>query len=288
MFSGSLVALITPFKNGVLDEKALRNLVRWQLDKGTHGLVPVGTTGESPTLSEEEHKRVVEIVAAETAGQVPVIAGAGSNNPLEAVEYARHAQSAGADALLCVAGYYNRPSQEGLYQHFKLIHDSVDLPLIIYNIPPRAIVDISPETLARLAELPGVLGVKDATGDLAHISQERMLINKDFSYLSGEDMTAVAYNASGGRGCISVSANVAPTLCAKMQSACLEGDYTAALKHHDSLAPLHNAMFVEPSPAGVKYAASLLGLCSEECRAPILPLSETSKQAIRNCLDIMG
>ena len=288
MFSGSLVALVTPFRNGTLDEKALKNLVRWQLDKGTHGLVPVGTTGESPTLSEEEHKRVIEIVASETAGQVPVIAGAGSNNPLEAVEYARHAQNAGADALLCVAGYYNRPSQEGLYQHFKLIHDSVELPLVIYNIPPRAIVDITPETLARLAELPRVLGVKDATGDLSHISQERMLISKDFSYLSGEDMTAVAYNASGGRGCISVSANVAPTLCAKMQSACLDGDYAAALKHHDSLAPLHNAMFMEPSPAGVKYAASLLGLCSDECRAPILPLSEASKQAIQKCLDIMG
>lgn len=288
MFSGSYVALITPFQNGELDEAALQKLVRWHLDKGTHGFVPVGTTGESPTLTEVEHKRVIEIVVAETAGKIPVIAGAGSNNPVEAVTYARHAQEAGADALLCVAGYYNRPSQEGLYQHFKQVHDSVALPIVIYNIPPRAIVDIEPATLARLAELPRILGVKDATGDLAHISQERMLIEKDFSYLSGEDMTAVAYNASGGRGCISVTANIAPTLCAKMQSACLEGNYAEALRVHDLLAPLHNAMFAEPSPAGVKYAASLLGLCSDECRAPIMPLSDESKANIRACMDIMG
>ncbi|WP_271271603.1 4-hydroxy-tetrahydrodipicolinate synthase [Aliamphritea hakodatensis] len=288
MYRGSYVAIITPLRDNQLDEDALRKMVNWQIERGTNGLVPVGTTGESPTLNEQEHKRVIEIVVEETAGRVPVIAGAGSNNPVEAVEYARHAQDAGADALLCVAGYYNRPNQEGLYQHFKLVHDSVDLPIVIYNIPPRAIVDVLPETMARLAELPRVVGVKDATGDLSRICQERLQISKEFSYLSGEDMTALAYNASGGHGCISVTANVAPTLCAQMHKACQEGNFAEALAIHDKLAPLHNAMFAEPSPAGPKYAASLLGLCTEECRMPVMPLSEETKRTLESLQHLMG
>jgi 4-hydroxy-tetrahydrodipicolinate synthase len=288
MFSGSFVALVTPFINGQLDEVALRRIVNWQLERGTHGLVPVGTTGESPTLSEAEHKRVVEIVVEENNGRVPVIAGAGSNNPAEALAYARHAKDAGADAILCVAGYYNRPNQNGMYSHFKYIHDRVAIPMLIYNIPPRAIVDIKPETMAQLAALPNVTGVKDATGDLARISQERLLIGHDFAYMSGEDMTALAYNAAGGKGCISVSANVSPSRCTAMQRACLEHDYNTARQLHDELAPLHNALFAEPSPAGAKYAAAMLGLCSAECRVPIMPLSEASKMRLQNLIGIMG
>ncbi len=288
MFRGSYVALITPFSNGTLDEAALRKMVNWQIENGTHGLVPVGTTGESPTLTEAEHKRVIEIVAQETAGRVPVIAGAGSNNPLEAVEYSRHAQAAGADAILSVAGYYNRPNQEGLYQQFKMIHDAVDIPVVIYNIPPRAVVDVLPETMARLAELPRVSGVKDATGDLSRISQERLQVQGEFSYLSGEDLTAMAYRANGGHGCISVTANVAPALCAQMHEACDRGDFATALEIQDRLAPLHNALFSEPSPAGVKYAASLLGLCGDEARLPIVPMSEAGRAKVKAALEIAG
>ena len=280
MFSGSYVALVTPFSNGKLDEAALRRIVNWQLEKGTHGLVPVGTTGESPTLSEAEHKRVVEIVVEENNGRVPVIAGAGSNNPVEALAYAQHAKDLGADAILCVAGYYNRPNQDGLYAHFEYIAQGVDIPMVIYNIPPRAIVDIQPETMAKLAALPNVVGVKDATGDVARISLERMAIGNNFAYLSGEDMTAVAYNASGGNGCISVTANAAPSRCSAMQQACIDGNYKEALRIHDELAPLHVAMFNEPSPAGIKYAASLMGLCSDECRLPVMPLSPQSKATL--------
>ncbi|WP_027856969.1 4-hydroxy-tetrahydrodipicolinate synthase [Marinobacterium jannaschii] len=288
MFRGSYVALITPFTNGTLDEAALRKMVNWQIDNGTHGLVPVGTTGESPTLTEAEHKRVIEIVVEETAGRVPVIAGAGSNNPLEAVEYSRHAQAAGADAILSVAGYYNRPNQEGLYQQFKMIHDAIDIPVVIYNIPPRAVVDVLPETMARLAELPRVSGVKDATGDLSRISQERLQVKGEFSYLSGEDLTAMAYRANGGHGCISVTANVAPGLCAQMHEACDRGDFAAALEIQDRLAPLHNALFSEPSPAGVKYAASLLGLCGDEARLPIVPMSEAGRANVKAALEFAG
>ena len=276
MFSGSYVALVTPFKNGKLDESALRRIVNWQLDKGTHGLVPVGTTGESPTLSETEHKRVVEIVVEENNGRVPVIAGAGSNNPVEALAYARHAKELGADAILCVAGYYNRPNQ------------GVDIPMVIYNIPPRAIVDIEPQTMAKLAALPNVVGVKDATGDVSRISLERMALGNDFSYLSGDDLAAVAYNAVGGNGCISVTANVAPSRCSAMQTACLNGDYKEAKRIHDELTPLHVAMFNEPSPAGVKYAASLVGLCTEETRLPIMPLSAKSKATLDSLQHLMG
>ncbi|HKI73421.1 MAG TPA: 4-hydroxy-tetrahydrodipicolinate synthase [Pseudomonadales bacterium] len=285
MFTGSYVALITPFADGKIDEKALRALVNFQIDNGTHGLVPMGTTGESSTVTEEEHKRTVEIVVEEAAGRVKVLAGAGSNNPVEALEYARCAEEAGADGALCVAGYYNKPNQEGLFQHFRFIHDGCNIPLVIYNIPPRAIVDVQPDTMARLAELPRVVGVKDATGDLSRIADERIRIKKDFSYLSGEDMTAIAYNAMGGNGCISVTANVAPALCAEMQNACTEGDYTRALAINDRLAPLHRALFAEPSPAGAKYAASLLNLCGPDARLPIVALTDTTKKRIQAALD---
>ena len=288
MFRGSFVALITPFRDGTVDEAALRKMVNWQIESGTHGLVPVGTTGESPTLTEAEHKRVIEIVVEETAGRVPVIAGAGSNNPQEAVEYSRHAQAAGADAVLSVAGYYNRPNQEGLYQQFRMIHDAIDIPVVIYNIPPRAIVDVLPETMARLAELPRIVGVKDATGDLSRISLERMAIDGEFSYLSGEDMTAMAYNCNGGHGCISVTANVAPALCAQMHNACMEGDFRTALEIQDRLAPLHKALFAEPSPCGVKYAASLLGLCEETARLPIVEMSEAGKANVKAAMESAG
>jgi len=288
MFSGSYVALVTPFINGKLDETALRRMVNWQLDNGSHGLVPVGTTGESPTLSEKEHKRVVEIVVEENNGRVPVIAGAGSNNPVEALAYARHAKELGADAVLCVAGYYNRPNQDGLYAHFEYIAQGVEIPMIIYNIPPRAIVDIEPKTMAKLAALKNVVGVKDATGDIARISLERLALGSDFSYLSGDDLASVAYNAVGGNGCISVTANVAPSRCSAMQTACLKGDFKEAKRIHDELTPLHAAMFNEPSPAGVKYAASLLGLCNEESRLPVMPLSQESKAILNGLQHLMG
>ncbi len=285
MFTGCYTALITPFRDGQLDEAALRKLVRYQLDGGIHGLVPMGTTGESPTVSEHEHKRVVELVISEVAGQVPVIAGAGSNNPVEAIAYARFAERAGADAVLAVAGYYNRPSQEGLYQHFKALHDATELPLIIYNIPPRTIVDVQPDTMARLAELPRVVGVKDATGDLARISHERSRISKPFSYFSGDDITSVAYNASGGSGCISVTANVLPGLCAQLQNLCAKGEYRAALTLHERLVPLHAALFREPNPAGIKHAAALLELCRAECRLPMVPLNAVNAELIKQQLD---
>ncbi|MGI9202530.1 MAG: 4-hydroxy-tetrahydrodipicolinate synthase [Woeseiaceae bacterium] len=280
MIIGSLVALVTPFRNGEIDEDALRSMVRWQIDQGTQGLVPAGTTGESATLSAAEHKRVVEIVVSETAGAIPVVAGAGSNNPVEAIEFSQHAAVSGATATLHVAGYYNRPNQEGLYKHFEAVHDATDLPIIVYNIPPRAVVDIEPDTMARIAALPRIVGVKDATGDLNRPLLERMRIGREFSYLSGEDGTAVAYNAAGGNGCISVTANIAPALCASMQVACAEGDYKLAMSIQQQLMPLHVALFSEPSPAGAKYAASLLGLCSPECRLPITELTPGTKRAI--------
>ena len=285
MFSGSYVALITPFRHGSVDEAALRAMVNWQIEQGTQGLIPMGTTGESPTVTQAEHEQVIRIVLEETAGRIPVIAGAGSNNPLESVHYAQVAQNLGANAILCVAGYYNRPSQEGLYQHFYYLHEHTNIPIIIYNIPPRAVVDIKADTMARLAQLPRVVGVTDATGDLTRICQERQLIQKPFSYLSGDDMTALAYNASGGNGCISVTANIAPKLCAQFQTACLAGNYREALVIHEKLVPLHQALFREPNPSGPKYAASLLGLCTEELRLPLVPLSEAVKVEIRRCLE---
>lgn len=284
MISGSLVALITPFRKDEIDEDALRRLVRWHIEQGTHGLVPVGTTGESATLSEEEHRRVIDIVVGEADGDLPVIAGAGSNNPHEAIVYSNYAAESGADATLHVAGYYVRPNQKGLFQHFEAVHDATKLPIIVYNIPPRAIVDIEPATMARIAELPRIIGVKDATGDLSRPLKEAMLISKAFSFLSGEDATAVAYNASGGNGCISVTANVAPALCAKMQEACAAGDFNKAMAIQQRLMPLHVALFMEPSPAGAKYAASLLGHCLPECRLPITTLTAKTKAAITDAM----
>lgn len=284
MIQGSIVALITPFRDGRLDEEALTKMVEWHIEQGTHGIVPVGTTGESPTLSHDEHCRVIELVVKQAAGRVPVIAGAGSNNPIEAIEYTRVAERAGADATLHVAGYYNRPNQDGLYHHFKMVHDETNIPIILYNIPPRAIVDIQPQTMARLAELPRIIGVKDATGDLARPWSERQLIKKPFTWLSGEDATAVAYNVGGGTGCISVTANVAPKLVAQVQELTLAGDWAAARALQDRLIPLHQVMFAEPSPAGAKYAASLLGLCTEECRVPVMPLSAATKERIRSAM----
>ena len=284
MIQGSIVALITPFRDGRLDEAALTKMVEWHIEQGTHGIVPVGTTGESPTLSHDEHCRVIELVVKQAAGRVPVISGAGSNNPIEAIEYTRVAERAGADATLHVAGYYNRPNQDGLYHHFKMVHDETNIPIILYNIPPRAIVDIQPQTMARLAELPRIIGVKDATGDLARPWSERQLIKKPFTWLSGEDATAVAYNVGGGTGCISVTANVAPKLVAQVQELTLAGDWAAARALQDRLIPLHQVMFAEPSPAGAKYAASLLGLCTEECRVPVMPLSAATKERIRSAM----
>ena len=285
MIHGSIVALITPFRDGRLDEEALTKMVEWHIGQGTHGIVPVGTTGESPTLSHDEHCRVIELVVQQAAGRVPVIAGAGSNNPIEAIEYTRVAEKAGADATLHVAGYYNRPNQDGLYHHFKMVHDETNIPIILYNIPPRAIVDIQPQTMARLAELPRIIGVKDATGDLSRPWSERQLIKKPFVWLSGEDATAVAYNIGGGTGCISVTANVAPKLVAKVQDLTLAGQWEEARALQDTLIPLHQVMFAEPSPAGAKYAASLLGLCPEECRVPVMPLSSATKERIRAAME---
>jgi 4-hydroxy-tetrahydrodipicolinate synthase len=288
MIQGSLVALITPIANGSVDETALRNMVRWHLEQGTDGLVPMGTTGESATLEFEEHSRVTEIVVEEAAGRVPVLAGAGSNDTRVAINNSKRAREVGADATLHVAGYYNRPSQEGLFRHFETVHDATELPIIVYNIPPRAVVDILPETMARIAAMPRVVGVKDATGDLTRPIRERLLIEGEFSFLSGEDGTAVSYNAAGGNGCISVTANIAPELCARMQQACRDGDYAAAAGIQQRLMPLHQALFTEPSPAGAKYAASLLGLCGADCRLPIVPLTDAAKAAIRTAMKNLG
>ncbi|NOX67923.1 MAG: 4-hydroxy-tetrahydrodipicolinate synthase [Gammaproteobacteria bacterium] len=287
MLTGSLVALITPFHNDELDEDALRRLVRWHIEQGTHGIVAVGTTGESATLTEKEHCRVIELVVEEAAGRLPVVAGAGSNNTREAIFYGESAQDLGADATLHVAGYYNRPSQEGLFRHFEAVHEASSIPIIVYNIPPRAIVDISPETMARIAALPRVAGVKDATGDLTRPIRERLLIDGDFVFLSGEDGTAVSYNVAGGNGCISVTANVAPALCSRLQNACTNGDYTTAAAIQERLMPLHLALFDEPSPAGIKYAVSLLDRCEDNCRLPIVPLTKSTRHAIRGAMEIL-
>lgn len=285
---GSITALITPMKDGRLDETAFRNLVSWQIEQGTSGLVPCGTTGESPTLSHAEHRRVIEICVEETNGRVPVIAGAGSNSTTEAIELTKFAKSVGADAVLSVTGYYNKPSQEGQYRHFMAVADAVDIPIILYNIPPRAIVEISVETMARLAKHPNIIGVKDATANLLRPSRERHAIGKDFLLLSGEDGTALAYAAHGGHGCISVTANVAPKLCAEFQAACLSGDFARALAYQDRLLPLHDALFTNPNPAPVKYAASVLGLCSAEVRLPLVEADEASQTKVREALAFAG
>src|SRR5215217_3086774 len=281
---GSLTALVTPFKDGALDEEAFRAHVNWQIENGTRGLVPVGTTGESPTLSHDEHKKVVEWCVAEARGRVPVIAGAGSNNTVEAVELARHGEKAGADALLVVTPYYNKPTQEGLYQHFKAVNDAVGIPVIIYNIPPRSVIDMSVATMARLYDLKNIAGVKDATANIGRVSQQRHAMGPEFVQLSGEDMTALAYNAAGGHGCISVTSNVAPRLCAELQEKSLAGDFAGALQVQDRLVPLHDAIFLEAGLAGAKCGLALLGRGNEEIRLPMLPVTDATKGVIRKAM----
>jgi 4-hydroxy-tetrahydrodipicolinate synthase len=283
-FRGSFTALITPFKNGSLDEKAFRDLVDWQIAEGTNGLVPVGTTGESPTLSHDEHMQVVEWCVEQARGRVPVIAGAGSNSTKEAIGLAQHAEKAGADAVLVVSPYYNKPTQEGLYQHFKAINDAIGIPIIMYNIPSRSVIDISVDTMKRLYELKNIAGVKDATANMARVSQQRAALGPDFNQLSGEDITALGFMAHGGHGCISVTSNVAPRLCAQFQSACLRGDYATALTLQDKLAPLHINLFVETSPAPIKYGMSLIGRCENLLRLPMVTATEKAQVAVREAM----
>lgn len=280
MIKGSIPALVTPFRNGALDLDTLKSLVEWHIGQGSTGLVPVGTTGESPTLSHEEHETVVEVVVQAAAGRVPVIAGAGSNNTAEGIRLIRHAERVGADAALVVTPYYNKPTQAGLIAHYTALHDCCTLPIIIYNIPGRSVVDMSPETMGILAKLPRIIGVKDATGKIERVSQQRITCGADFIQLSGEDATALGFNAHGGVGCISVTANVAPRLCAEFQAATLAGDYARALAFQDRLMPLHEAIFLEPGLAGAKYGLSRLGLCSEEVRLPLVGLTGGTKARI--------
>ena len=283
-FRGSFTALVTPFKNGSVDEEAFRALVDWQINEGTNGLVPVGTTGESPTLSHDEHMMVVEWCVDQAKGRVPVVAGAGSNSTKEAIDFSRHAEEAGADAVLIVTPYYNKPTQEGLYQHFKAINDAIGIPIIIYNIPARSVIDMSVDTMMRLFDLKNIAGVKDATANVLRVSQQRAAMGPDFNQLSGEDGTAIGFMAHGGHGCISVTANVAPRLCAEFQGACLKGDYATALKLQDKLLPLHQNLFIETNPAPAKYALSVLGKCAETVRLPMVPLADKSKQAVRDAM----
>ncbi|QIE45422.1 4-hydroxy-tetrahydrodipicolinate synthase [Pseudohalocynthiibacter aestuariivivens] len=288
MIKGSLPALVTPFKNGAVDFDTLKKLVEWHIGEGSNGLVPVGTTGESPTLTHEEHEAVVEEVVRAANGRVPVVAGAGSNNTVESMRFMQHAHKVGADAALVVTPYYNKPTQRGLIAHFRALHDCCDLPIIIYNIPGRSVVDMSPATMGELAKLPRIIGVKDATGDLARVCQQRITCGTDFIQVSGEDATAHGFNAQGGTGCISVTANVAPKLCAQLQEATLAGDYGKALEIQDRLMPLHQAIFTEPGLVGVKYGMSRLGLCSEEVRSPLTSLLDETKAMVDDGLRHAG
>ncbi len=287
-FKGSFPALITPFKNGSIDEDAFQSFVNWQIEQGSHGLVPVGTTGESPTLNHDEHKRVVELCIEAADGRVPVIAGAGSNSTAEAVDLAQHAEKAGAEGVLVVTPYYNKPTQEGLYLHYKAINDAISIPIIIYNIPGRSVVDMTVETMTRLFKLKNITGVKDATADLARASQQRLAMGLEFNQLTGEDATALGFMAHGGDGAISVTANIAPAHCAEFQNACLEGDFARALEIQDKLMPVHDAMFVESSPGPVKYAAERLGLCSSKVRLPLAPISDATKEIVDEALISAG
>ncbi|ODT70895.1 MAG: 4-hydroxy-tetrahydrodipicolinate synthase [Pelagibacterium sp. SCN 63-23] len=281
MLRGSITALITPMRDGVVDEKAFASFVEWQLAEGTHGLVPVGTTGESPTLSHEEHNRVVEICVEVANKRVPVIAGAGSNSTAEAVSLAQHAEKSGADAVLSVVPYYNKPNQEGLFHHFSAVAQSVGIPVILYSVPSRTTVDLTVDTIARLHEAhSNIIGVKDATADLGRASLQRAKLGPDFILLSGEDITALGFNAHGGHGCISVTSNIAPRLCAQMQELSLAGDFKGALAIQDKLAYLHKAVFVEPSPGPVKYGANRLNLCANELRLPLLPITNAGEEAM--------
>ena len=280
-FRGSMTALVTPFKQGAVDEAALRDLVDWQIAEGTRALVPVGTTGESPTLSHDEHDLVIRVVVEQAAGRVPVIAGAGSNNTDAAIRLMQYAESVGADAGLVVTPYYNKPTQRGLIAHFTALHDCCNLPIIIYNIPPRSVIDMTPDTMGELARLPRIIGVKDATADLSRVSAQRITCGKDFIQLSGEDPTAHGFNAQGGIGCISVTANVAPGLCAELQNACLDGDFAHALEVQDRLMPLHQAIFAEPGLVGAKIGLSILGKCADEVRLPHAPALPETREKVR-------
>ena len=288
MIKGSIPALVTPFKNGAVDLDTLKKLVDWHVAEGSSGLVPVGTTGESPTLSHEEHETVVEATVKFAAGRVPVIAGAGSNNTVEGIRLIKHAERVGANAALVVTPYYNKPTQAGLIAHFAALHDCCSLPIIIYNIPGRSVVDMSPETMGELAKLPRIIGVKDATGKIERVSMQRASCGPDFIQLSGEDATALGFNAHGGTGCISVTANVAPKLCAEFQAATLAGDYRLALELQDRLMPLHEAIFIEPGLAGAKYGLSLLNRCSEEVRLPLVGLTDGTKDRIKAAMRFAG
>lgn len=288
MFKGSIVALLTPFRNGRVDEKAFQALCEWQIAEGTHGLVPCGTTGETPTLSHEEHKRVIDLCVEVAGKRVPVIAGTGSNNTLEAVELSAYARKAGVDAVLIQMPYYNRPTQEGLYAHCKAIHDAVDIPIVLYNVPSRSAVDLSQDTLVKLGKLPRIVGIKDATGNIARISATRLMLGSKFAQLSGEDATALAVLAHGGHGCISVTANVAPRLCAEMQTAWFAGKPQDCLDIQDRLMPLHTALFLETNPSPVKYAASLLDLCTDEVRLPLVGLKPETKEKVRTAMIAAG
>ncbi|MDA7426436.1 4-hydroxy-tetrahydrodipicolinate synthase [Thalassococcus lentus] len=280
MLKGSMPALVTPFKDGAVDFDTLKRLVEWHIAEGSHGLVPVGTTGESPTLTHAEHEAVIECVVEAAAGRVPVVAGAGSNNTAESMRFMQHAHKVGATAALVVTPYYNKPTQDGLIAHFTMLNECCDLPIVIYNIPGRSVVDMTPETMGKLAELDRIIGVKDATGDLARVCQQRITCGTDFIQVSGEDATAHGFNAQGGVGMISVTANVAPKLCSQMQEACLAGDYATALQLQDRLMPLHQAIFTEPGLCGAKYAMSKLGLCEEDVRPPLLPVSQSTRDKL--------
>ena len=288
MFRGSLPALVTPFRDGDVDMDALKSLVEWHVESGSGGIVPVGTTGESPTLSHEEHEAVVEAVVKAAAGRIPVIAGAGSNNTIEAIGLATHAARVGADAILVVTPYYNKPTQRGLLAHYRAIHEAADIPIIIYNIPGRSVIDMSVATMGELAKLPRVVGVKDATGDVVRVSQTRRACGTDFCQLSGEDASALGFNAHGGVGCISVTANVAPALCAEFQEASLSGNHARALELQDLLLPLHTAIFLEPGVVGAKYGLSLLGRCHEDVRLPLTGASQETKLAIKDAMRHAG
>ncbi|MEM6312086.1 MAG: 4-hydroxy-tetrahydrodipicolinate synthase [Pseudomonadota bacterium] len=280
MFKGSIPALVTPFQNGALDLDTLKKLVDWHVDQGSHALAPVGTTGESPTLSHAEHETVIETVVEAAAGRIPVIAGAGSNNTTEAVHFVQHAARVGAQAALVVTPYYNKPTQRGLIAHYEALHEAADIPIIIYNIPGRSVIDMTPETMGELAKLPRIVGVKDATGDLARVCDQRITCGTDFAQLSGEDATAHGFNAQGGVGAITVTGNVAPKLSSQMQEACLAGDFAKALELQDKLMPLHKAIFTEPGLCGAKYAMSQLDLCSPEVRMPLIEVSDETKALI--------
>lgn len=288
MFKGSMPALVTPFGESGVDFDALKAIVEWHIEQGSHGVVAVGTTGESPTLTHEEHEEVVKVATEAAAKRIPVIAGAGSNNTDESLRLVKFAKSVGADAVLVVTPYYNKPTQQGLYEHYRTLHDSCEIPIIIYNIPGRSVIDMNPDTMGRLARLKRVVGVKDATGDVTRVSKQRQTCGDDFIQLSGEDASALGFNAHGGIGCISVTANVAPKPCAEFQNALLEGNYAAALEYQDRLMPLHTAIFVEPGLAGAKYGMSLLGKCENRVRLPLVPVTPETESKIREAMKFAG